>query len=132
VIQPLQTWHAGVYDHPTTRPPNSAKLQPLDATTSVLFNKCTQGVVMLMTGFPLTGALGLMMPYVPAPVMEALAFALLVSGAAEMSACMLLPYMVACNAEHQDSLEGAVSGYMEESVQGSGSALFDQYGGMPA
>jgi hypothetical protein len=34
---------------------------------------------MLMTGFPLTGALGLMMPYVPVPVMEALAFALLVS-----------------------------------------------------
>jgi hypothetical protein len=33
---------------------------------------------MLMTGFPLTGALGLMMPYLPAPVMEALAFVLLV------------------------------------------------------
>jgi hypothetical protein len=49
---------------------------------------CTQGVVMLMAGFPLTGALGLMMPYVPAPVMEALAFILLVSGAVEMSAHM--------------------------------------------
>jgi hypothetical protein len=34
---------------------------------------------MLLTGFPLTGALGLMMPYLPAPVMEVLAFALLVS-----------------------------------------------------
>jgi hypothetical protein len=38
-----------------------------------------QGSVMLLTGFPVTGILGLMVPYVPAPIMEALGLAVLVS-----------------------------------------------------